>query len=314
MRVFVTGATGFIGSHLVAALQARGHVVTALVHRRAELPAGVAVVHGDLARPATFTTALAGHDAVIHLAASYRIGHIDRRAMYGVNVTGTCAVIDAAIAAGVPRIVHVSSTAALGDTGGGEAAEDHRHDGVFRSYYEETKHIAHGLVRARIAQGAPVMIAIPGGVFGSGDTSVLATTLRDCRAGKLPIQVATTSRFQLCHVERVCDGLIAILERGRLGDSYILAGVAVTMPELIERASALAGGKPPRAVSPRRLAPIARLCDRLAKLGIVLPLSSEALRIMDGSSYVASATKACRELGWSPGDVERDLERYLATL
>jgi hypothetical protein len=108
--------------------------------------------------------------------------------------------------------------------------------------------------------------------------------------------------------------LVAVLERGRVGESYILAGVSVSMPELIGRVAALAGRNAPRAIRARQLAPIARLCDQLAKLGIALPLSSEALRVMDGSSYVASAAKARRELDWSPGDVERDLERYLASL
>jgi dihydroflavonol-4-reductase len=314
MRVFITGATGFIGSHVVPALLARGHSVTALVHRRDTVPGGVDIVRGDLARPETFADRLRGHDAAIHLAASYRIGHVDRRVMYAANVTGTRVVIDAAVAAGVERVVHVSSTAALGASVGCDAAEDHRHDGTFRCYYEETKHIAHGLARTRIARGAPVMIAIPGGVFGDGDTSVLAATLRDGRAGRLPIQVATKSQFQLCHVDRVSDGLISILERGRLGESYILAGIVVSMPDLIARIAALAGRQPPRPIGARRLAPVARLCDQLAKLGVVLPLSSEALRVMDGSCYVASAAKARRELGWDAGDVERDLDRYLAML
>jgi dihydroflavonol-4-reductase len=310
--VFVTGGTGFIGGTLLAQLVARDHDVTALVHRRAAVPAGVRAVTGDVVDPATL--ALAGHDAAIHLAAIYKIGCVDRRAMYAVNVAGTRNLLDAARAAGVARIVHVSSTAALGDTRGRDAGEDHRHDGTFRSYYEETKHIAHGIAQARIARGAPVMIASPGGVFGAGDPSVLATTLRDMRAGKLPIQIATTSRFQLCHVARVCEGLVAILERGTLGAHYVLAGASVSLPELIARAAALANRRPPRAVAPGRLRPLAYVCDRLGALGIALPLSGEALRVMDGSTYVYRSDKARRELGWDPGDVDGDVARYLEQL
>jgi dihydroflavonol-4-reductase len=304
VKVFVTGGTGFIGSELIHQLVARGHAVTALVHRRDAVAIGVRTVLGDVTDRSTL--ALSAYDGLIHAAASYKIGHVDRRAMFAVNVTGTCNVLDAAITAGVARIVHVSSTAALGDTCGREADEQHRHDGTFRSYYEQTKHIAHG-----IAQNRPgVMIAIPGGVFGAGDPSVLASTLRDVRRGKLPIQIATTSRFQLCHVARVCEGLIAILERGRAGESYVLAGTSVSMPELIARVTS----KPPRAVPASRLRPIAAVCDRLGKLGIALPLSSEALRLMDGSTYVYRSDKARREFGWDPGDIDADVARYLEQL
>lgn len=310
MRVFVTGGTGFIGGSLIPQLVASGHEVTALVRGDRSLP-GVRTIHGDLTQPETWRAALPGQDAVIHLAAIYRIGQRDRSAMYAVNVLGTRAVLDAAIDAGVARVVHVSSTAALGDSAGREAGEDHRHDGTFRTYYEETKHIAHGIALARIASGARILIAVPGGVFGAGDPSVLATTLRDCRRGKLPFQIETASRFQLCHVSTVCAGLIAVLERGSIGHSYLLTGASVSMPELIARVSALAGRAPPKAVSPRKLRWLARLCDELGAFGVTLPLSREALRLMDGSTYVYRSDKARRELGWDAGDVDAQLEQFL---
>lgn len=313
-RVFVTGASGFLGAHLVRRLLEAGHEITALRRGPASPPPGVRAVRGDVARPETYLGALCGHDAAIHLAAIYEIPPRDRREMYRVNVGGTRALLDAAIAARVPRIVHVSSTAALGDTGGREPDERHAHDGTFRTYYEETKHIAHGLARARIATGAPVMIAIPGGAFGEGDRSVLAATLRDLRRGKLPIQIETASRFQLCHAARTADGLARILERGAPGESYLLTGASVSMPELLARAAALAGRPAPRAVPARRLRPIAAIADRLRPLGLALPLSGEALRIMDGSTYTYRSDKARRELGWEPGDVDGDLARYLASL
>lgn len=317
MKIFVTGAGGFIGGHVVDALVAAGHEVTALVRRRRPR-AAVRAILGDVAEPASYLTALRGCDAAIHLAADYQLGPRDRAAMYRANVTGTVAMVDAALAAGVPRIVHTSSTAALGASGATvddpPGDEARRHDGVFRSYYEETKHIAHGLVAARIARGAPISIAIPGGVFGADDRSVLALTLRDVARGKLPLQVATTSRFQLCPVERVADGLVAIASRGRLGESYLLTGVATSMPALITRTATLAGRPAPRTVPRTKLRAVAALADRLRTLGVALPLSGEALAVMDGSQYVYASTKARRELGWDPGDVDAALERYLATV
>jgi dihydroflavonol-4-reductase len=232
---------------------------------------------GELGRPETYFAALADRDAAIHLAAMYRIAPRDRREMYRVNVEGTRAFLDAAIAMRVPRIVHVSSTAALGETNGAPGDERQRHNGTFRTYYEETKHIAHGLAAARITEGAPIAIAIPGGVFGEGDTSVLAKTLRDLRRGKLPIQIATTSRFQLCHVAHVCDGLVQILERGTLGESYLLTGLTTSMPELIARAAAVAGCAVPRAVPARRMRLVAAIGIGRG-VGLELPLSREACR------------------------------------
>jgi dihydroflavonol-4-reductase len=298
MKVFVTGGSGFIGSYLVKRLANAGHTVSAPSHRELDV---------TRMEPAL----LAGADTVIHLAAVYEIGSRDRRAMYATNVLGTRAVLDAAIAARIPRIVHVSSTAALGDTRGALLDETHRHDGTFRSHYEETKHIAHGLALARVAAGAPIMIAIPGGAFGDGDASVLAQTLRDCRRGKLPIQVATTSRFQLCHVERLVDGLVKITTAGKLGQSYLLTGASFAMPELLARVAKLATRKPPRAIPARMLSPLATIADALR---LPLPLSREALRVMDGSTYTYRSDKARRELGWDPGDVDADLTHYLASL
>jgi len=310
MKVFVTGASGFIGRHLCRVLAARGHQVTALVRRAERAPAGVAIAVGHLCRPADYRAALAGCDAVMHLAADYRLGPVDRRAMFATNVEGTRAILDAAPG----RVVHVSSTAALGETGGREGDESQRHNGVFRSYYEETKHIAHGLAAARMAAGAPVAIAIPGGVFGAGDRSPLARALGDFVRGKLPIQVASQSRFNLCQVDAVCDGLARILEHGG-AEAWILTGAATSMAELLALAAELTGRRPPRAVPARVLAAPARVLDLVSRLsGAALPLSREALAVMDGSSYIYSSARARARLGWDPGEVRPALADYLASL
>ena len=315
MRVFVTGASGFIGTHLVSLLLEREHSVTALVRSPGRVPQACEAVVGDITDRRAYRHALRHCDAVLHLAAEYRLGPGDRKAMFAANVEGTRELLDAAIAAGVERVVHVSSTAALGETFGREGDEHHRHNGVFRSYYEETKHIAHGLARSRAIRGAPIVLAIPGGVFGAGDSSMLGRTLSDFARDKLPFQIATTSRFNLCHVRSVCHGLVRILQHSPIGESWILAGINISMPELFSRAAAVLGRKPPRAIPGSLLKLPARAFDAAAHLaGGALPLSREALAVLDGSTYTYSSAKARRQLGWEPGDVERAFADYVLGL
>lgn len=299
MKIFLTGANGFVGRHLTRHLSAAGHEVLAVVRpgAPADLPAAL-LLRANLETPGDWQAALASCDAVIHLAARYRIGGVDRREMAAANIEATRNVLEAAWRAGVGRIIHVSSTAALGETGAGPGDENSRHNGRFRSFYEQTKHVGHGLAEAMQQRGAPLIIAIPGGIFGPGDQSDLAQVLGQFVHGKLPMQVASESRFQLCPVEAVCDGLRRVVEHGVIGRNYLLTGATVGMAQLIERAAAVAGLPLPKKVQPASLRWPARICDALRPLGIRLPLSKEALQVMDGSSYLYSSARAESELGW----------------
>ncbi|ATE59690.1 NAD-dependent epimerase/dehydratase family protein [Thauera sinica] len=300
MKIFLTGANGFIGRHLTQHLAAAGHEIITLVRPgvAVDIPGSARLVRGDLAGVESWQDELAACDALIHLAARYRIGNVDRAEMAASNIEGTRRVLHAAWRGGVGRIVHVSSTAALGETFGRLGDESQRHNGRFRSFYEQTKHVAHGLAEVLKGRGVPLMIAIPGGVFGSGDGSDLAQALGQFVQGRLPAQVASGSRFQLCSVEALCDGLRRVVEQGVCGRDYLLTGQTVGMEQLITRAAQICHLPTPRTVTPEQLRWPARLCDALRPLGLRLPLSRETLRVMDGSTYLYSSARAEAELGW----------------
>ncbi|EPB0122530.1 NAD-dependent epimerase/dehydratase family protein [Providencia stuartii] len=325
-NLLITGGTGFIGSHLLHKLAEQGHNLTVLsrnpqnrvIPYRPKLPEKVNVVIGDILQPQSLKQALAGQDAVIHLAADYRVGLAPtrqaRQHMYQTNVIGTSNLLAAAQDADISKIVYMSSTAALGETQGALLDESNRHNGIFRSYYEETKHIAHELVVKQQCQGAPINIAISGGVFGLGDNSVLAQTVNAFLLGKIPFQIATTSTFQLCHVSHVCDGLITLLSPEIVRQNYILAGETFSMPELFQMLSHFCGRPSLPAKKASSLKIPAWLMDKLASLGLTMPLSCEALHIMDGSSYTYSSYKAQQQLGWSAGYPKEEFIEYVSHL
>jgi dihydroflavonol-4-reductase len=316
MRVVVTGGAGFIGAVVVRQLRARADQVVAIVRdpaRATQLTAvGAELVKGDLDEVDEIARQLAGADAFLHMAGSYRIGipPSARPAMEDANVGTTTRVLAAAAIAGTPRIVYTSTANILGNTHGQVVDESHQRDmseGFF-SFYDETKLKAHEHVAARIATGSPTMIAMPGGVYGPGDHSEAGGQLELAHSGKLPYIALGDIGLSWSYVDDVADGIVRILDHGRVGESYILSGPPERLGNAI-RAAARAGGKrPPRFTMPtgvlRALVPINR------RFGAVLgmpPNLSETISAADGVTYWASAAKAERELGFSARDLESGL-------
>ncbi|HEX5910436.1 MAG TPA: SDR family NAD(P)-dependent oxidoreductase, partial [Thermoleophilaceae bacterium] len=260
MKVFVTGATGFIGGRMTHLLAGRGDEVTALVRDPAKADdlaaAGVRLIQGDLTSLEAIEEGVRGADAVVHGAAVYKVGipAAERDDMFDANVRGTARVLDAAIEANVPRIVYVSSVVAFGDTEGATVTEDHvRPHRRFSSFYEETKVLAHEIADERITRGAPIVMVQPGGVYGPGDHSQLGTMIHQAATGKLKMKMLPEAGYLLAYVDDVAAGILGALDAGEIGESYVLGGECVTMGELVDRAAAAAGRKGPRATMPTPL-------------------------------------------------------------
>ncbi len=316
MRVLVTGGAGFVGSAVVRRLRARGDDVVAAVRdpdrARSIKGLGCELRRSDLSSVAEIRTLAAGCDGVVHVAGSYRVGIApkERPAMEDANVGATARVLDAAIAAGVPRIVHVSTVNAFGDTHGRVVDETYRRDprDGFLSWYDETKYRAHLAAEARIGAGAPVAIAMPGQVYGPGDHSEVGRQLEGAFRGRLPYRALTSVGFCTVHVDDLAGGLVAVLDRGRLGESYVLDGAPVRLAEALAIAARLGGHGLPWLTLPtgalRLMAPLAGLLG--GRLGLPADLG-EIIRAGDGVTYWASHDKATRELGFAPRDLEAGL-------
>src|SRR6266487_2979928 len=223
VRAFVTGGTGFLGSRLVRRLRERGDDVVALVRdpaRSADLDAELAP--GDLSDRSRLAEQMRGCDAVFHVAAMYKVGipAAERPAMFEANVRGTENALDAAVDAGVPRTVYVSTVNVFGNTRGAVVDETYeRRPGEFVSYYDETKYLAHQAAKERIAAGAPVVIVQPGAIYGPGDHSELGAQLELMRTGKLRFLALAGVGVDAVHLDDAVDGILRAHERGRAGES-----------------------------------------------------------------------------------------------
>ena len=224
MRAFVTGGGGFIGRHLVRRLRDGGADVRALARSGPSADRlralGCDVVTGDILDLGRLTGSLEGCDVVYHLAGDYRVGidPAERPAMEAANVTATERVLDAAVAAGAGRIVHVSTVNAFGDTGYRVVDETYERPRPYRylSFYDETKHRAHLVAHERIAAGAPVVVAMPGGVYGPGDHSQVGGVLAQAARGRLPAITFGDAGLNMAHVDDVASGIALVGEKRRV--------------------------------------------------------------------------------------------------
>jgi nucleoside-diphosphate-sugar epimerase len=320
VKAFVTGGTGFIGGRVVRRLRDRGDDVVALVRSRGKAhelgQLGCQLAEGDLSSEDAIRHGVQGCDAVFHVAAVYKVGipASERDAMREANVGGTERVLDAAVDAGVKRIVYVSTVGVFGNTHGEIVDESYAHNGAdFCSCYEETKWQSHQVALDRIAKGAPIVIVQPGGVYGPGDHSELGNIIDQASTGKLRMMMFPETGFNLVHVDDVADGVLLAHDRGQVGESYVLGGQIARMRELVEKVSEISGRTPPKRELPvgvmKALTPVGPVIGKL--MGFP-PNLRELIRTSDGVTYWAKDDKARRDLGYAPRDMDSGLRQTLA--
>jgi nucleoside-diphosphate-sugar epimerase len=321
MRVFLTGATGYIGSALCRRLAAEGHELRALVRptsRREELERlGVATFVGDLADRSSLREGMSGADWVVHAAAELDPASPDAR-MREVNVAGSENVASLAWKLGVPRVLSVSSIAWFGGSpaDGTAATEESPVQRPFPTPYSATKHAGQEAIRGWAARGLRVNTVFPSLVYGppgkkGGANTLLKALLRE----RFPALVGADRKASWVYLDDVVSGIQAVLAGAPAGRDYLLAGEVATVRELADRVCALGGVPAPRReVSPRfaRLAltvatPLLRMAGRRPPIPAAQVASLERHWAFDDS-------RARRELGWQPRGLAEGLPPTVAFL
>lgn len=317
-HIFVTGATGFIGGYLLKALQAQGYQMSCLVHNplhKAHIDKqGIRVELGSLDEHEKLRTMMRDADAVFHLAAMFKFGVRNSREMYKVNVEGTRTIFELAQELGTKKIIYCSTVAALGNTHDQIADENWPHDGQFQSEYCRTKYLAHEEAKRFISIGVPIINIMPSVVYGRGDNSTLGDSWRRYCQGKIPFVMAPDTRYTYVHVEDVVAGMLLAYERGKIGESYILAGEILSNRGMLDLLARLTGRAMPKLELPLGIARIAALFDEtISKLFKQEPmLTQEAINMMEDCNWAVTSIKAQQQLGWQSRPIEEGLRDTFA--
>lgn len=311
MKLFLTGATGFVGSHVAQLAVEQGASLCCLARTTSNLshlPKEAAVVEGDLRKPEGFASALRGCDAVIHVAADYRLWVPDPTDMYKANVDGTRELLRLARQAGVPRVVYTSSVATMGFKDDGTVVDEDTPvgEGDMIGHYKRSKWLAEQEAIAAARAGQHVMILNPTTPIGSHDARPTPTgrILVDFLNRNFPAYVDTG--LNLVDVREVARAHLLALERGTPGARYILGGENLTLKQILDRLAALTGLPSPKHKVPHAVAMAFAFFDQTitGKLRGKEPRATvEAVR-MGKKMMFASSRKAERELGFTVKPVD----------
>ena len=317
MKAFVTGATGFVGSHVARALAEQGADLRLLVrpssrtNNIADLRAEVAM--GDLCEPESLRKAMQGCDVVFHVAADYRICVRDPDQMYKANVEGTRAVIDAAQACGVRRVVYCSSVATMGFTQSGEIVDENTPVSLkdMVGHYKRSKFMAEQIALEAGRKGANVVVVNPTTPIGERDIKPTPTgrIIVDFLNRKFPAYVDTG--LNLADVKEVAHGHLLAMEKARPGERYILGGENLTLKQILDKLAALTGLPSPTMKVPHAVAMGFAAFDQLFT-GIIRgkePRATIDAVKMGRKKMFASSAKAERELGYRIVPVQDALRR-----
>jgi dihydroflavonol-4-reductase len=308
-RSLITGATGFVGSAVLRRLHDAGHEVRALARpgsdRRnlADLPA-VTVVEGDLSDKESLRSAVQGCEYLFHVAADYRLWIPEPDIIYRINVEGTRDLIEAAVDAGVKKIIYTSSVATLGLNADSTPADEETPVALkdMVGHYKRSKYLAEQEVNRLIRErGAPVVIVNPSTPVGPGDIKPTPTgrIFVDMLRGRMPAYVETG--LNIVHVDDVATGHLLALEYGEIGERYILGGENMTLRELLHAIAEAGGVRPPRIGIPHNaVVPVAWLAELWARLTGATPIVTlDEIRMARKFMFFSSG-KAAEKLGYKP--------------
>jgi dihydroflavonol-4-reductase len=319
MRLFVTGATGFVGAHVAQLAAAQGaelRLLTRASSNTSRLPKGADVVVGDLRSPEGFRSALVGCDALIHVAADYRLWVPDPAEMYKANVEGTRELLRLAREAGVRRVVYTSSVATMGFKMDGTVVDEETpvSEAHMIGHYKRSKWMAEQVALEATRAGQEVMVLNPTTPIGSLDTKPTPTgrIVVDFLNRNFPAYVDTG--LNLVDVDEIARMHLVALERGRPGERYILGGENLTLKQILDRLGEITGLPSPTMKVPHAVAMAFAFFDETVtgKLRGKEPRATvEAVR-MGRKMMFASSAKAERELGLRVGSVEGALRSACA--
>jgi nucleoside-diphosphate-sugar epimerase len=316
MKYFLTGATGFVGGSLAKQLRTAGHEVIAIVRnpdKAGDLKSiGVTVIKGDVTDKESMREAMRGCDAVYHVAGWYKVGAKDKTQGYQINVVGTKNVLELMKELNIPKGVYTSTLAIYSDTHGELKDESYHFTGTHISEYDKTKAEAHTIAEQFIKEGLPLVIVMPGLIYGPDGTSMSDDALRLFLQKKLPM-IPSKSAYSWAHVDDIAHAHILGMEKAKPGSKYIICGHSHTFSEGLSIASKLTGIKKPMVVPPVLLK-VTAFFSSLVEGFLPLPdmYRSEALRVQAGVTYLGDNSKAKKELGYNPRSLEQGFNETLA--
>ena len=302
MKYFITGATGFVGNVLAKQLRVAGNEVHASVRSPEKAKdlqeLGIKLFPGDVTDKESMRAAMQGVDGIFHVAGWYKIGTHDKSGGEKVNIQGTRNVLELMQELKIPKGVYTSTLAINSDTHGQLVDETYHFTGQHLSEYDRTKAAAHDIADKFIVKGLPLVIVMPGMIYGPGDTSTLRTNIIDFLQRKLPM-LPTQTTLCWAHVEDTARGHILAMEKGKAGESYIIAGEPYKLADAFKLASQITGKQASMTVPYQIMKVLSVLVTPFDSL---LPESytSEGMRIIAGVTYIGDNAKAKRELGYSP--------------
>jgi nucleoside-diphosphate-sugar epimerase len=318
MKYFLTGATGFVGGVLARQLREAGHEVVACVRtpsKAADLQQlGVVLAPGDVTDKESMRAAMQGCDGVFHVAGWYKVGVKDKSPGKRINIDGTRNVLELMQELGIKKGVYTSTLAVNSDTHGATPDETYHFTGTHISEYDRTKAAAHDVADTFITQGLPLVILMPGLIYGSGGQSLSDNALRDFLRGRLPM-IPSRSAYAWAHVEDIAAAHVLAMEKAAPGTTYIISGPNHSLTDAMAIVADIAGKKPPVTVPPVMLTMTSWL---IALVEWLIPVpenySSEALRVQAGVTYLGDNSKAQRALGYRPRSLREGMTQTIQQL